>query len=405
MKASRKRTEVNDDRLIAPLATGNGVGEYLRYEPIYDEIKEARREDDDSLSQGIWVRDLKKADFPLVEQLCGQTLEFRSKDIQIIGWLTESWIVLDGIKGFYRGIKLCHQLMSTYWNTVYPQIEDGEYDARIHLLEWMNEQFSTRLMTIPLTFHPLMQERATLTLSDWILALNTETIAKRSTDYARQIADAEAKGKMTLSLLKKSLATTDAHYLQKNYYFSQSALAEIKTFFEFLAQKIGKQATGFNRIRTCLDDIARISKTTLEQRSLPLEYDESAQDQSVSYEHQSLETEAFEQSKKSAFDEAMINIVSAPEKAEQESRQIHDLHDDVMNITGRREAYQALRDIGLFLQNLDPHSPTPSLIELIVSWENKNLPSILEDLSRAPNNTQMMLRMLSSALPNANGSS
>jgi type VI secretion system protein ImpA len=398
MKISKKRIDIIDEKLLAPLPMADGVGDYLRYDPLYDEIREARREEDDSLSQGIWQRDLKKADFINVEQLCANALEFRTKDLQIVGWLIESWIELDGLKGFNRGIKLCHQLLSTYWTNIHPQEESGDLEARIRLLEWMNEQFASRLMLIPLTYNAMMQEKATLSLSDWILALNTETVAKRSTDYAKQISDAEGKGKITLGLFKKTLATTDAWYLQKNLYYGEKVSLELKSLFDFLSQKLGKQTTGFNRIRTCLDDMNRICKTTLEQRSLSLEYDESAPQELVTHIHQSEETAVFEQTKDAAFDDAVVNIVSNPKPAAQTHHHM-DFHDDVMNITGRREAYQALRDIGHFLQNLDPHSPTPSMLEVLVSWENKTFPAILEDLSQAPNNTQMLIRMLASALP------
>jgi type VI secretion system protein ImpA len=400
MKTSKKRIDVIDEKLLAPLPIGNGVGDYLRYEPLYDEIREARREEDDTLSQGIWERDLKKADFVLTENLCANALEFRSKDIQIVGWLVESWINLDGFKGFARGIEIIHKMMESYWGNIYPQEED-DFEARIRLFEWMNEQFSNRLMMLPLTYHALSQEKPTLSLSDWILSLNTETIAKRSTDYAKQIQEAESKGKITLSLFKKTLSSTDAIFLQKNLYFCQKSNVAIKAFFEVLAQKLGKQATGFGRIRTCLDDIIRICKTTLEQRGLPLDFDETLPEEVYENSiHESVEVDPkikeFEQTKEESFIDTSMNIVSSTERAGHTSPH---LLDDVMNITGRREAYQALRDIGQFLQNLDPHSPTPSLIELVVSWENKSLPAILEDLSRAPNNTQMLLRMLASALP------
>lgn len=402
MKISKKRISIDDEKLLAPLPTSDGVGEYLRYDPLYDQIREARREEDDKLSQGIWQRDLKKADFIATEQLCANALEFRSKDLQIVSWLVESWTALDGMEGFFRGIQLCRRLNSIYWGNIHPQQEDNEFEARIHLFEWMNEQFANRLLMVSLTHHPLSQELGTLTLTDWLSALNTETVAKRSSDYAKSINEAEATGTTTLASFKKMLQTTDAHFLQKNFFFAQKSAMEIKEFFEFLSQKIGKQATSFKRIRTCLDDIERICKTTLQQRDLSLDYDkdriqgfqeivESPQESFTRSQH-SLDT----------TDIATLLAVTPPALKQNEE---HTPPDDVMNITGRREAYQALRDIGHFLQNLDPHSPTPSLIEIIVSWENKTLPLILEDLSNAPSNIQMLLRMLENALPRPYGKS
>lgn len=395
MKISKKRLQINDEKLLAPLPTSGGVGEYLRYDPLYDQIREARREEDDNLSQGVWERDLKKADFIAVEQLCVNALEFRSKDLQIAAWLTESWILLDGMEGFYRGTKLCYQLSNTYWGNIYPQQEESDFEARVRLFEWMNEQFANRLLMLPLTYHPLSQEVGTLTLADWIAALNTETVAKRSSDYTKNINEAQEKGFVTLAGFKKTLQTTEARFLQKNLVFTQQALLEINQFFEFLSQKIAKQATSFKRIRTCLDDIERICKTTLQQRSLPLEYNEEDDEEQLPHNH--MVENHTDENTSSATENIKDLLFDKPQTVDKTPI----LSDDVMNITGRREAYQALRDIGQFLQNLDPHSPTPSLIEMIVSWENKTLPLILEDLSNSPSNTQMLIRMLESALPRA----
>lgn len=387
MRITKKRAEISIDRLLAPLPAGDGVGDYLRYDTIYDQIRQARREEDGMLSQGIWEHDLKKADFTEVEQLASLALEFRTKDLQIAGWLTESWLELDGLEGFCKGITLLKKLCQTYWLNIHPQEDDEGFEARIRFFEWMNEQFANRLMMQSLTFHSLSQEKPSLTLADWVAALNMETVAKRSNDYAKIISDAEAKGKVTLALFRKLLQTTDAWYLQKCYAFATDTLDQIKALFEFTSQKLGKNASGFGRIRTCLDDIIRITKTALDQRNLPLTYsanqEEIVQESPNDQSSQTIET---------SYEELLRNT-------EPKTNQTPLAQDDVRTISGRREAYQALKELGQFLQNLDPHSPAPSLIEILVNWENKTLPAILEDLSKAPSNTQMLIRMLASALP------
>ena len=53
-------------------------GESLRYEPVYDKIKEARREDDDA-PQGEWQRERKTADWDFVIKLAGDSLASKAK--------------------------------------------------------------------------------------------------------------------------------------------------------------------------------------------------------------------------------------------------------------------------------------------------------------------------------------
>lgn len=386
MKMSKKRPEIVDSKLLAPLADGSGVGAYLRYDPIYDKIRESRKQDDDSLSQGIWQHDLKKADFVTVEILCAEALEFRSKDIQIVAWLTDAWLALDSIKGFSRGLKLCKDLCATYWANMHPQEDDDGLEARIRIFEWMSEEFSNRLMSVPLTYNPMSQEYATLTLADWISALSTETVAKRSTDYQKLLSEAEGKGKITLNTFRKILNTTDGRYLQKIFVYAKAAREDTEYLAEFLSHKLGKQASGFGRVKACLDDVLRIAQTTLEQRNLPLSYDESEVEEDLP-----------------SLPEQHPQYINTPDimeslKPDVQANLVSNMHDDVRSIHGRKDAYQALREIGEFLQKLDPHSPSPALLDMIVSWESKSLPEILADLSTAPSNTQMLIKLLASSL-------
>ena len=61
--------------LLAPLAGDNPAGEDLRYAPIYDAIKEARRADD-LLDRGDWNRELKTADWDQVYGLATDILSY-----------------------------------------------------------------------------------------------------------------------------------------------------------------------------------------------------------------------------------------------------------------------------------------------------------------------------------------
>lgn len=57
------------DPLLAPLAEGDGGGVDIRYDPAFDAVAEARREDIAEGSQGIWQTELKKGDWKAVIRL------------------------------------------------------------------------------------------------------------------------------------------------------------------------------------------------------------------------------------------------------------------------------------------------------------------------------------------------
>src|SRR5436305_1380063 len=58
------------ESLLAPISPARPARTSLRYEDAYDRIKEARRADDPSLPQGVWETELKRADWPTVQELC-----------------------------------------------------------------------------------------------------------------------------------------------------------------------------------------------------------------------------------------------------------------------------------------------------------------------------------------------
>src|SRR5665213_2077659 len=57
------------DDLLEPIEGENPSGPNLQYDKIFDQIKEARQEDDESIPSGTWERAIKKADRPLVIKL------------------------------------------------------------------------------------------------------------------------------------------------------------------------------------------------------------------------------------------------------------------------------------------------------------------------------------------------
>ena len=86
------------DDLLNPIPGDNPSGANLRYAPVYDKIKEARREDDDA-PQGEWERERKVADWKQVIKLAGEALATKSKDLQLAAWLTEAMLRTEGFAG------------------------------------------------------------------------------------------------------------------------------------------------------------------------------------------------------------------------------------------------------------------------------------------------------------------
>src|SRR5277367_2597727 len=110
------------DDLLTPIPGPNPAGENLRYAPIYDKIREARREEDDA-AQGDWKRERKVADYAQVIKLASEAIATKSKDLQLAAWLTEAVIRKEGFAGLRQGLNLCFGLLDKFWDDCYPVIE------------------------------------------------------------------------------------------------------------------------------------------------------------------------------------------------------------------------------------------------------------------------------------------
>jgi type VI secretion system protein ImpA len=138
------------DAILAPLQGDKPSGENLRYTAVYDEIQEARRADD-LLDQGDWQHEVKTSDWNKVFSLSMETLTTQTKDLQIAAWLLESLTATRGFEGVRQGLTIITQFLDTFWETLYPEIEEDDLDYRAGPLEFINNKLWLTIKEIPVT--------------------------------------------------------------------------------------------------------------------------------------------------------------------------------------------------------------------------------------------------------------
>ena len=179
------------DDILSPIPGDNPSGENLRYAPIFDQIKEARRQEDD-IPQGDWQVEVKKADWVLVAKLASEALATKSKDLQIAAWLTEAMLRREGYAGLQAGLGLLRGLIENFWDTLYPELEDGDAELRAAPLDWVGARLDQAIKNVPLTRGGL----------DWFKYKESRTVPSEeeaAANEARQQARATAveEGKVT----------------------------------------------------------------------------------------------------------------------------------------------------------------------------------------------------------------
>lgn len=236
------------DNLLKPIPGENPSGVDLRYTPVYDQIKEARRAEDDA-PQGEWVHDVKKADFPLVVKLSTDALANKSKDLQIAAWLTEALIKVEGFEGLKQGTQLLHDLNATFWDSVYPQLEDGDSELRASPLQWIGTTMGIPLRSVPLN-------RAGHSWLDYTESrkIPTEELAD-SDDKVTARRNALAEGKLPPELFDKSFAETPKAF----YAGAEAALDESTKVVESLdtqcREKFGDSSPSFVDLKKTLQEV------------------------------------------------------------------------------------------------------------------------------------------------------
>jgi type VI secretion system protein ImpA len=151
--------------LLKPISEDKPSGNDLKYYkapqdsvPLFDKIRAARKMEDTG-PMGKWERESNPADFGLVAKWTSTALQNQTKDLQLAAWLTEAWIYKEGIKGLVSGLDLCRELLIRFWDTVYPELDEGDAEPRSVHLDWIGSYFDPAkgsspifaLRSVPLT--------------------------------------------------------------------------------------------------------------------------------------------------------------------------------------------------------------------------------------------------------------
>lgn len=247
------------DDLLNPIPGSNACGEHLRYAPVYDKIKEARREDDDA-PQGEWQHERKTADFPLVLKLSGEALATKSKDLQLAVWLTEALLKQEGFAGLRAGLNFIQSLIETFWDGLYPELEDDDATLRAVPLEWLGGRMDMALRSAPLVrkgFGWFKYKEA--------LSVGHEADADTSAKSESRAA-AIAEGKLTGEEWDAAFASST-----KEFYVTLEAdldgiLENIESLTALCEEKFGGDAPSFSPLRSTTEEIRHTVHTLLQKK-------------------------------------------------------------------------------------------------------------------------------------------
>ncbi len=347
--------------LLKPINNRAPSGESLRRSAVYDKIKEARRQDDANLSQGIWKTALKQADWREVEETCLDALQNKSKDLRIAAWLVEAWLARYGIEGCEQGFRLVESLVNRFWDTMYPEIEDGDLDARMAPIAWINEKLSMEVKNIALT-KPETKEPQIFTWADWERASMAERAGQ--TQNPEEVTTAQF---MTCVLL-----TPAAFYikLEQDLGHLWEAAVDLE---QVIDKRCGQPMAALYQFKEVLRAIREFTSRAVNQKAEEEPKETPEEDDAVA--------------------EDSTAVATSPEASGAPGLRWGP-------IRNRAEAYQRLAEAADYLLRTEPHSPTPHLVRRAVSWGNMNFTELIQELVRDQNDLGQIYGLLGIQSPN-----
>ena len=341
------------DAILQPISDENPSGESLRYSGLYDEIMEARRADD-PLALGDWTTNLKTADYRRVVELAINALSTQTKDLQVASWLTESLIRQHGFAGLRDSLKLLTLLQENFWDTIHPEIDEGDMEGRGNAIEWFDVQGSESIRVAPITGGPGLnfvnfEDSKMFDIPEDLSSLEAEDQARINVLKER----AEKEGRTTTEQWRKARAQTRRQFCEEtNFAIEQcwEAYAELNRVIE---EKFDRNQTpGMTNLKRSLEEVHSVVKKILEEKRIeePDPADALAGEDGGEYSEGGASSGG-----------GRRGVATGA-------------------IQDRRDALQRLGEVATYFQRAEPHSPVAYLVQRAVKWGNMPLDSWLKDV-------------------------
>lgn len=337
--------------ILKPIPGENPSGESLRYSGIYDEITEARRADED-LEQGVWQEELKTADYKKVIELAVPALISQSKDLQIAAFLSEALVKEHELLGLRDSLRLLSRLQAKFWETLHPEIDEGDMEARANAIEWMVDQSLVSVKEVKIT------QGAGYNYLDWEdskrfdVPDNLELLdSTEQQKYKDLMVQAEKENRCTAELWKKAITQSRRAFYEDLAVMFAECWDAYKELNSTIEEKFDpNQMPGLGNLKKALDlvetQVNKLLEIKREEEPDAIEEDEEEEGGSG-------------------------GMASGKKKSGGGSSGA---------ISNRKDALKRLAELAAYFRKTEPHSPVSYLVTRAVKWGNMPLETWLQDV-------------------------
>jgi type VI secretion system protein ImpA len=237
--------------LLRPIPGTNPSGKSLRTSPDFQKIKEARREED--LAARVRT----------VIKLAGDALATKTKDLQLAAWLTEACVWQEQFPGLKEGLDLILGLVENFWDTVYPEAEDGDLELRSAPIRWVAEHRDVHLAIRSIAL--------TKSGYDWLKydesrAVPYEAAALESAKKLQAREDAIAEGKLIPEEFDKDVLATPVKFYEALIKDADEALRSIAHLQTVCGKRLGAANANFGILKGVVEEVRNTADTLLNKK-------------------------------------------------------------------------------------------------------------------------------------------
>ncbi|HAF25422.1 MAG TPA: hypothetical protein DCK93_21365, partial [Blastocatellia bacterium] len=236
-----------------------------------------------------------------------------------------------------------------YWDRVYPEMEEGDLDARANALSFMDGRVEIPLKRVRLTKSAGGVDYAYL---EWEVSTkfdipeNLEALDADALNRASELrAQAEAEGKTTGEDWRKAKNTTRRAFYEEIYLLINQCWDEFQVLDRVMDEKFGKHTPGLGLIKKTLDAIRSLIEKVVKEKRI-LEPDPVADGATGSAE---------------GTGEGSSLASGGP-------------------LRSRADALRQLAEVAQYFQRTEPHSPVAYLVQRAIKWGQIPLEVWLEDV-------------------------
>lgn len=339
---------IDIDELLTPITGNNPSGNDISFDPVYDTVKEARRADDDYLSQGDWKTEIKIAEWGKVKQLTCEVLAKKSKDLQMACWLTEALTNLHGFSGAQDGLLLISRLITEFWDTLYPEKEDGDLELRIGRLTWLDTNLPLSLNKMPMT-GPVGETKG-YGWGRWKESRDVDNLARQS---QQALNAALEEGKIDSERWESAVKQTPAAFYQTLLADTLALQSALDSLDRAIQDMFGDDAPSISQLTESIHNIVKLATKLAIDKGVGPNQGSTTEDGTTELTTLSADGEV--------ISVVTTNAQAGPPKT-------------------REEALRRLNEVAEYFRQAEPHSPVAYLVDKASRWGSMRLDEWLREV-------------------------